>query len=153
MSYIEFKSKSVMLRERLYSEDVSIKVNIESTAFYDKGFAYVTGIRQPNANLLIVKIRTRDKNVTVGVAETFGVKFDGWCISMSSVLDINHDELPNDYRMNEIVISTKGFNCDHVEVIDLPYELEVLMMRDTFTCNDEVDYTIVDWNKDSRLTV
>ena len=158
MRYIKLKSKksvkkSGMLREPLYSEDISIEVNIESTAFYDKGFAYVTSIVHPNPNLLIVKIRTRDKDVTVATGETFGVKYDGWYIAMSTILEVNHDELPNDYVMNEIVISTEGFTCDHVEVIDLPYELEILMMRDTFTCDDEVDYTVIDWNKnkDSSL--
>ena len=144
-----------MCRERLYSEDVRVEVNIESTAFYDKEFAYVTGIRQPNDNLLIVKIRTRDKFVTTGVSEMFGT-YSGWCISMSTVLDINHDELPSDYCMNEIVIGTEGFNCDHVTTISMSNEIEVLMMRDTFNPEDEeVDYTVIDWNrnKDSSLNV
>jgi len=144
-----------MFNERLYSEDVRVEINIESTAFYDKEFAYVTGIKQPNANLLIVKIRTRDKFVTTGLSETFGT-YNGWCISMSTVLDINHDELPSDYCMNDIVIGTEGFNCDHVTTISMSNEIEVLMMRDTFNPEDEeVDYTVIDWNKnkDSSLNV
>ena len=70
-----YRGNNVMCRERLYSEDVRVEVNIESTAFYDKEFAYVTGIRQPNDNLLIVKIRTRDKFVTTGVSEMFVIYF------------------------------------------------------------------------------
>jgi hypothetical protein len=75
---------------------------------------------------------------------------------MSTVLDINHDELPSDYCMNEIVIGTEGFNCDHVTTISMSNEIEVLMMRDTFNPEDEeVDYTVIDWNKnkDSSLNV
>ena len=147
------------MKEPLYSEDISIKVHVVNTAFYEKEFAYVTGITQPNANLIIVSMKTSRKHVNVGLGETFGPHYDGWYIAVSSELDNDHyidDELPDDYIMNEVVISMEGFRADHAEYITVPFGIEVLLMKNTFNFDEVgVDYTVIDWNnnKDSSLIV
>jgi hypothetical protein len=53
--------------------------------------------------------------------------------------------------MNEVVISMEGFRADHAEYITVPFGIEVLLMKDTFTFDEEgVDYTVVDWNKNNK---